>query len=172
MTHLMKMTKRIAVAWAVALTLMLGGCSEKKQESDAPVFDPEVKEASASGEAAAASAEADPMSDKGIGPVTSVTVGAEVDQKLAEEGKAIFETKCSACHKMDTKYVGPALAGVTKRRSPEWIMNMIMNPVEMTQKDPIAKKLLEEHLTQMTFQDVKQEEARAILEYFRSLDAK
>jgi hypothetical protein len=37
-------------------------------------------------------------------------------------------------------------------------------------EDPTAQKLLEEHLTQMTFQNVTQEEARMILEHFRKKD--
>lgn len=113
--------------------------------------------------------EVDPMQDKGVGPITSVEIGP-IDQELVQKGKAVFESKCAACHKLDSKYVGPALGGVTTRRTPEWIMNMILNPEEMTQKDPLAKQLLEEHLTQMTFQDISQEDARAILEYFRSID--
>ena len=82
-----------------------------------------------------------------------------------------FGGTCSACHKLDQRYVGPALTGVTKRRTPEWIMNMILNPQEMTQKDPIAKDLLATHFTQMSFQNVTQEEARAILEFFRQNDS-
>jgi hypothetical protein len=49
-------------------------------------------------------------------------------------------------------------------------MNMILNPAEMTQKNRIAKQLLAEYMTQMTFQDVSQDDARAILEYFRQQD--
>ncbi len=108
---------------------------------------------------------------KGIGPVSSVTLGA-LDQAMADRGKKQFEAKCSACHKFEEKVVGPGLQDVTLRRTPEWIMNMILNPVEMTQKDPIAQELLGEHLTQMTFQNVQQEEAREILEYFRKMDLK
>ncbi|TGK18712.1 cytochrome c [Leptospira fluminis] len=106
---------------------------------------------------------------KGIGPVSSVVLGP-IDEATVEKGRKQFETKCSACHKFEEKVVGPALKGVTERRTPEWIMNMILNPIEMTQKDPIAKELLAEHLTQMTFQNVKESEAREILEYFRKLD--
>lgn len=47
---------------------------------------------------------------------------------------------------------------------------MMLNPVEMTQKDPEAKRLYQEYLLQMTFQDVTEDDARAILEYFRSKD--
>ena len=106
----------------------------------------------------------------GIGPVKTVDV-SKFDAALADKGKAIFEGKCSACHQLsDQKIVGPGLAGVTERRKPEWIMNMIVNPVEMTQKDPQAKKLLAEHLTQMTNQDIAEPDARALLEYLRQND--
>ena len=106
----------------------------------------------------------------GIGPVKTVDV-TKFDAALADKGKAIFEGKCSACHQLsDQKIVGPGLKGVTERRKPEWIMNMIVNPVEMTQKDPQAKKLLAEHLTQMTNQDIAEPDARALLEYLRQND--
>jgi len=105
----------------------------------------------------------------GIGPVKTVTLGA-LDKNLADKGKELFETKCVACHKFDSKLVGPPLKDVTKRRKPEWIMNMILNPEQMTKENPVAKQLFGQYLTQMTFQNVTQDDARAILEYFRSLD--
>lgn len=111
----------------------------------------------------------DPMSDKGVGPVSSVTLGP-LDNSLADKGHHIFEAKCTACHKIDVKVVGPALAGVTKRRSPEWIMNMILDPENMTQNDPIAKELLGEYIAPMANQSLTQDEARSVLEFFRSND--
>jgi len=111
----------------------------------------------------------EPASSKGVGPVQSVTIGA-LDAAMAAKGEKLFNDKCSACHKIDERYVGPAMKGVTTRRSPEWVMNMIINPVEMTQKDPTAKELLGEYMAQMTNQNVGEEEARALLEYFRKVD--
>ncbi|QSR89555.1 cytochrome c [Methylacidiphilum caldifontis] len=111
------------------------------------------------------------VSDKGIGPIKEVKLGS-IDQSLVKKGKEIFDTKCASCHKLEERYVGPPLKGVTKRRKPEWIMNMILNPAEMEQKDPIASQLLSEYLTQMAFQNVSQGDARAILEYLRSVDEK
>ncbi len=96
----------------------------------------------------------------------------EVDLNLAKKGEELFNIKCSACHKLEERYVGPSLKGITKRRTPEWIMNMILNPEEMTKKDPIAQKLLEEYLTQMVAQVKDTSEARAILEYFRLIDSR
>lgn len=108
---------------------------------------------------------------KGIGPVSSIELSADIDDALAAEGKTIFEGKCSACHQLtDQKIVGPGLLGVTEKRKPEWIMNMVINPEEMTKKDPTAKKLLAEHLTQMTNQNINEKDARAILEFLRLND--
>jgi hypothetical protein len=57
------------------------------------------------------------------------------------------------------------------RRQPEWIMNMIMNPTEMTQKDKVANDLLAEYATQMADLKVPEADARKILEYFRLGDS-
>mgnify|MGYP000866434334 FL=1 len=115
--------------------------------------------------------EVDPMKDKGIGPITSVTLG-EVDEAMAAEGKVVFKAKCSACHKMSKRFVGPGLAGVTERRTPEWIMNMILNPEKMVAENVAAKKLLAEYLSPMANQSLTEKEARLILEYFRTVPAK
>jgi cytochrome c len=112
----------------------------------------------------------DPMQDKGIGPVKSITLG-DLDQALADQGKEIFTLKCSACHKITKRFVGPGLAGVTERRTPEWIMNMILNPELMVAENQIAKDLLAEYLAPMANQNLTEIEARQILEYLRTKKA-
>lgn len=107
----------------------------------------------------------------GVGPIQTKLELGPIDDTLAKKGEALFNEKCTACHKIDERYVGPPIKDVTKRRTPEWIMNMIIEPVKMTQEDPIAKELLAEYLTQMTNQNINKEDARAILEYFRKLDS-
>lgn len=110
------------------------------------------------------------MNNKGIGPVSSVTLADEVDTALAEEGEEIYNMYCLACHKPDKKFIGPAPKGVLEIRSPEWVMNMILNPDEMVKKDPIAKQLLLEYNgSPMANQGLTEDQARAILEYFRTL---
>lgn len=139
-----------------------GGGSEQtsSDESTSAVTETEV-----------AVADPDVKSDsKGVGRFTSVTL-EPLDKAMAAKGEAIFTSKCSACHKTtDEKLVGPGLKNITKLREPEWIMNMITNPEEMTKKDPVAKALFEKHLVQMTFQNVSDEETRQLLEYFRLND--
>jgi cytochrome c2 len=87
------------------------------------------------------------------------------------EGKAIYDLKCQACHKLtNEKLVGPGWAGVTQRRKPEWIMNMITNVDMMLETNADAQKLLEECLVRMPNQNLTKEEARKVLEFQRNND--
>lgn len=104
----------------------------------------------------------------GIGPVTEEITIAEVDQSLAEKGAQIFKTKCSACHKMEDRYVGPPLGNVLEARTPAFVMNMILNPEQMLKEHPVGKQLLAEYMTPMPNQNLEREEARAIVEYLAS----
>lgn len=107
---------------------------------------------------------------KGIGPIHALTLPDGVDDALAAEGLATFTTYCSACHKFGERYVGPDLAGVTERRAPEWIMNLILNTNEMIFDDETAYDLLAEYMTPMPQLGLSEEQVRGILEYFRQVD--
>lgn len=166
-----KISKFLLIFLTMGAFISCGGDSDKKEKDDVKIGD-YSNEAPKATTPAKNSADMVDFSNKGIGPVKSVNLTDDIDQALAATGKTTFENLCSACHKMDKKFIGPALDGVTERRSPEWIMNMILNPEEMIQKDPIAKQLMiESNMAVMANQNLTEEEARAILEYFRSLDA-
>jgi mono/diheme cytochrome c family protein len=110
------------------------------------------------------------LSNKGVGPITDLTFPDSVDEELAAKGKSTFEAICIACHMTDQRMIGPAMTGVYERRSPEWVMNMILNPDEMLLKDPIAKALLKEYNNMiMLDQNLSEEDARAVAEYLRTL---
>ncbi len=159
----MKLTFKILSVFLILFTL---SCGEKEEKEQPKLSDPETVE-----EAKTTTAEVSNLDNKGVGPVKSVEIGADIDAALATQGAELFKNMCSACHKMDKKFIGPELAGVTERRTPEWIMNMILNPEKMIKEDPIAKKLLiESNMAVMANQGLTQEEARAILEYFRQFD--
>lgn len=161
------MFKKLNPVLLLFAMLLLVSCGESKSgEASNGSGDYSKKENSAETEST------DPLQNKGIGPVKSVTLG-DIDEAQVARGKEIFANMCTACHKWDKKFVGPALDGITERRSPEWIMNMILNPEEMIAKDPIAKKLLiENNMAVMANQNLTEEEARDILEYFRGLQQK
>ena len=151
----------IALMFVASLLFTFGcGGGSKEAASDAPPPQSMVEETE----------EADPMESKGVGPITSLELSGEIDSELAAQGMEVYNQMCTACHKADQKYIGPSPAGIMERRSPEWIMNMILNPVEMVEKDPIAKALLIEYNgAPMANQNLTEDQARAILEYFRTL---
>ena len=52
--------------------------------------------------------------------------------------------------------------------TPEFVMNMILNPQEMVERHPVAKQMLAERMTFMANQNLTLDEARAVLEYLRT----
>ena len=111
---------------------------------------------------------ADWKNQKGIGPIKSIELG-EFDDELAKKGEEIYILKCTACHNPEEEKLGPAPEGIFERRTPEWIMNMILNPEDMAKKDPIGRGLLMKYNTVMANQGLTEDDARAVLEYFRTL---
>ena len=156
---------------ACSCFLLLTSCAgEKKQEKKGPGVYEEKKEKTITKSEVAVEVPV-MLDNKGIGPVKTITFSDEIDQDLANRGAALFKAKCMACHKAEQKFIGPPMAGIYKKRSPEWVMNIIMNPDEMLEKDPVAKALLKEYNnTRMLNQNIPQDEARAMVEWFRTLD--
>jgi cytochrome c551/c552 len=105
--------------------------------------------------------------ENGIGPIKELALGA-IDQNLVSQGNKIFNMKCMACHKLDTRDVGPPLRNVTKKYTPVYMMNYLLNTTEMQRKDPLMQKLVAEYKIIMPDQVLTREDARALLEYFRS----
>jgi len=106
--------------------------------------------------------------EHGIGPVSErMEIGDDIDEELRLRGQEIFEMKCEMCHNMEGRMVGPPLGDVMERRSPEFVMNMVLNPQGMTYNHPVGQELLQEYMTAMPFQNVKEDDARAIIEYLR-----
>jgi cytochrome c len=154
--------RRRPILAVLALALVAGGCGEKDEG-----------EKGESQEHEKAEEQLTPFQlEHGIGPVKEpIQVGA-IDPAMVRAGKPLFEIKCTGCHKMDTLYVGPALGEVTTRRSPAFIMNMILNPQEMVEHHPVAKQMLAERMSFMANQNLTLEEARAVLEYLRTQSKK
>lgn len=108
------------------------------------------------------------LNNKGIGPVTEIDLATEINQSLVTNGNNLYKKMCITCHRAQKKFTGPPLSGILERRSPEWVMNMILNPDVMTKKDPIASALSKEYMgAPMIKQYISEKDARAILEYLR-----
>lgn len=168
----MKLIFKSATLFFSLLLLSCGGKEEKKKEgfSVDRVKTPTEKPVEAPVTNTSPASQRINLTDKGIGPVKSVTLAPEIDQALAKKGEGIYEQMCMACHKPDKKFIGPAPKGIFERRTPEWVMNMILNPEVMIKEDPLAKDLLQEfNGAPMANQHLTEEQARAVLEYFRTL---
>ena len=108
---------------------------------------------------------------KGIGEIKEVELNNPLNDGMITEGQAIYDLKCAACHKLnDSRVVGPGWKGVTERRKPEWIMNMVINVDVMLEKDPVAQAQLKECLVRMPNQNLSVEDARAVLEFMYAND--
>jgi len=107
--------------------------------------------------------------DLGIGPVKNVELGP-LDKKMSDLGKGTFNTKCIICHDLDQPKIGPTLRNVTKTRTPEFIMNMLVNTVQMQKENATIKELIKKYNNIiMTPPMLNQEQARNVLEYLRSV---
>ncbi len=153
-----------------AFVFFIGGCGEKKDSSQTEISQQQSADVNTSSATTDAAGLTDWQIKHGIGPIKEELKLGPIDKKLAFKGKNIFDSKCAACHKLDERYVGPAQRDLIERRSPEYIMNMILNPAEMLEKNPEAKKMLAEYMTPMTNQNLTIDEARSVLEYFRLVD--
>ena len=142
-----------------ACVLLAIGCSSKDEAEKA---------------AAEAPSPADLVDQNQIvhGPeIKSVELTNPLNQEWVAKGMATYEMKCLACHRLDeTRVVGPGWAGVTKKRTPVWIMNMVTNVDMMLEKDEEAQKLLELCLVRMPNQNITQPETREIIEFMRHND--
>ena len=165
--------KSILKIMTVLLSISLmscGGKEEKKKEGFSYEKKTTTETKTAAPAAKVPASQQITLSDKGVGPITSVELPAEIDQAMAANGKEIYKKMCTACHRPNKKFIGPAPKGIFERRSPEWIMNMILNPENMIKNDQLAEDLLKEfNGAPMANQNLTQEEARAVLEYFRTL---
>jgi mono/diheme cytochrome c family protein len=165
----MKATLKLLVLF-LSLAIVSCGGEEKKEEKEKVQLKKQTTTKKVEPVANTKASETIDLTNKGVGPIKSLTLPAEIDQAMAARGKDVYDKMCTACHRADKKFIGPAPTGLLKRRSPEWIMNMILDPEGMVKNDPLAKALLIEfNGSPMANQNLTEDEARAVLEYFRTL---
>lgn len=89
------------------------------------------------------------------------------------EGQSIFLEFCASCHNnnMTTDLTGPALRGLTQRRTQNWLYNYIRNSAKMVMdKDSTALLLSEQwdNATMTPFPDLNNEDIDKILFYIEN----
>lgn len=92
---------------------------------------------------------------------TVATGGAAIAGDIAN-GEALFSSNCAACHAIDRKITGPAMAGVNQRHDQQWLIDWIHDsPGMVASGDPAAVAIFEEYnqspmppFPQLTTQDI------------------
>ena len=122
----------------------------------------------ANGGSAGAAAKSKSGSKYDDGPRAAET---EADEAMAEKGKELFSSKgCTACHTHGRKLTGPDLAGVSTRRTQEWLEHQLLDPGRMVQEDPISRELMAKHALAMPNQGLTPDEAKALIEFLKHHD--
>ncbi len=76
--------------------------------------------------------------------IFSLSLNAQ--QGNAENGKKLFNTHCAACHKLDKRFVGPPLKGITKTKEREWLHLWIKDNASLIKSgDKEANAIFEEY---------------------------
>ncbi len=89
---------------------------------------------------------------------------------FSQDGEALFKSQCSACHAVKEKLIGPALMGMEKRNSEEWLIKWIKNSQSLVKAgDPYAVKIFNEYnkVVMQSF-NLKDEEIKAIIAYVKA----
>ncbi|AII50578.1 c-type cytochrome [Hymenobacter sp. APR13] len=109
--------------------------------------------------------------------VDSATANAPLppgaDPAAIAAGDALFKGNCAQCHAINDVVVGPALAGLAKRRPESWLIPWIKNSSKVVASgDEYAVKIFNQYQKQQmpSFQ-LSDDEIRQILLYVRSQDA-
>ena len=115
-----------------------------------------------------------PTTQDSAAVVAAVPAAPSADPALVQLGKSLFEGNCTVCHKINEKYVGPALRDVHVRRPIEWIQRFVRNSQQVIESgDPYAVALYAEYKqTQMTAFDFSSEEIDAVVAYIIDESAK
>ncbi len=92
------------------------------------------------------------------------------------EGKELYLTNCGSCHglKMVDDLTGPALGGVTKKKSKEWLYDFTRNSIKMIEKgDKEAIQIFKEYETvgvkMGNFEYLTDKELKSIYDYIEEV---
>ena len=99
-----------------------------------------------------------------------LTMGLIANADPVEEGRAIFSSRCAACHNVNKTMTGPALAGVYDRRSEDWIIKFIKSSQSLVKSgDKDATALFEKfnRIPMPDHPDLTDDNIKSIIEYIK-----
>jgi len=115
------------------------------------------------------------LSNQDIDDIIAYTSGkpkkvitATNDNARYQKGKNLFNANCAACHKLDKKLIGPALANITDKRSKKWLYFWIKDNNALRAKgDAAAVAIFKEYngMPMMPFPQLSNQDIDDILTY-------
>ena len=90
-------------------------------------------------------------------------------------GETLFKTNCASCHfASNKKSTGPGLAGLTKRRSAEWILKWVANSNELIASGDADAVAIYAEYNKMPMPPfaMPEEDVKAIMTYLEQTEAK
>jgi nitrite reductase (NO-forming) len=96
----------------------------------------------------------------------------KVDPVAAQAGAQIYAEKCALCHSppAGAPRLAPDLAGVTNRRTDEWLTNWLNDTARMQASDPVGKQLLEQWKIPMPPPGLTPEQSQQVIANFHMKD--
>ncbi len=85
-----------------------------------------------------------------------------------KEGEKIFKSKCTSCHAIDRKVVGPALKGIPETKDEAWLIKWVKNSQALIASgDADAVKIFEDNnkLVMTSFTDLSDDQIKSVLAY-------
>ncbi len=92
---------------------------------------------------------------------------APINDSVMKLGANLFNEKCSMCHTMEYKNIGPDVSDLLAYRKKEWLVNFLLNKDEMILRDSLTQINIQKYDTICGANISKREEAMQLLEYFR-----
>ncbi|QKG51805.1 c-type cytochrome [Hymenobacter sp. BRD67] len=82
-------------------------------------------------------------------PTVAYQPASPADAAAVAAGDALFKNNCAQCHAVNDKVVGPALGGISRRRSVGWVVGWVHNSSKVIASgDEYAVKLFEDNARQ------------------------
>jgi len=107
-------------------------------------------------------------------PAVAYVPASPEEADAIKVGEPLFKNNCAQCHAVNDKVVGPALAGIDKRRSIMWLIPWVKNSSKVIASgDEYAVKLFEENGKQQmpAFPQLSDGEIKSIVAWVTSQNA-